>query len=129
MSTSYLAFVLAAPEHPGRWVGYMMAQIAVIGGLIWLIVWAVRKSRSQRPPHQQYPGGYPSPYYQQQPPPPGQWPPHQPPPGYWPPQQPAPPSGYWPQQQPGPWPPSPQSQAPPPPWPPAAGGPPPPTGT
>ncbi|TDL11868.1 hypothetical protein EUA04_02480 [Mycolicibacterium obuense] len=117
MSTSYLALELAAAEHPGRWVGYMVAQLAVVGGVVWLVVWAVRKSRAPRyprPPQQPFPGGY----YQQ--PPPGQWPQQPPPPAYWP-QQPPPPPGYWPPQQqpPGPWPQQP------PPWLPAGGGTPP----
>ncbi|MEH3139526.1 MAG: hypothetical protein PGN37_04945 [Mycobacterium kyogaense] len=112
MSTSYLVLELAAPEHPGRWVGAMVMRLAILGGLIWLVVWAIRKSRAPKRPQQPYPGGY----YQQ--PPPGQWPQQPPPPqGYWP-QQPPPP-GYWPPQQPPPgqWP----QQAPPPPWPPAGG--------
>ncbi|MEW5811863.1 MAG: hypothetical protein AB1925_20710 [Actinomycetota bacterium] len=100
MSISYLALELAAPEHPGRWVGAMIVRLAIVGGLIWLVVWAIRKSRAPKYPQQPYPGGY-----YQQPPPPGPWPP---PPGSW--QQPPPPT----------WPPP-----PPPPWAPGGGGPPP----
>lgn len=90
MSTSYLALELAAPEHPGRWVGTMIVRLAIVGGLIWLVVWAIRKSRAPKHPQQQYPGTY-----YQQPPPPGYWPQQPPPPGPWP-QQPPPP-GPWPQ--------------------------------
>ena len=101
MSTLQLAMDLAAPEHPGRLVGAIIAQVAIVGGLIWLIVWAVRKARAPRPP--QYP--YPPAYYQQFPPPQAPWP-HQPPPpgagGY--PPYPTQPGGAWPPQTPPPYP-------------------------
>ncbi|BBX67353.1 hypothetical protein [Mycolicibacterium psychrotolerans] len=112
MSTLQQAMEMAAPEHPGRWVGAMVMRLIIVGGLIWLIVWAVRKARSPRPP--QYP--YPPAYYQQ-PPPGAPWP-HQPPPppgaggdppyptqpgGAWPPQAPPPYAApHWPQQPPPP---------------------------
>jgi hypothetical protein len=105
-----LATDLAVPEHPGRLVGAMVVQVAIVGGLIWLIVWAVRSARAPKPPQNPYPPAY----YQQFPPPQAPWPPQPP--------YPAPPGGTWPPQPPPPYPyPAPgwPQQAPPP------GGPPP----
>ena len=90
MSSFQLAMDLAAPEHRGRLVGAMLAQLAIVGGLVWLIVWAVRSARGRRPPQNPYPPGY----YLQYPPPQAPWPHQSPPPagGPWPPQG-GPPTG------------------------------------
>ncbi len=102
VSSIQLAMDLAAPERPGRLVGAMVAQIALVGGVVWLIVWAVRNARRPRPPQNPYPPAY---YQQYRPEAPWPYPP--PPAGHpWPPQAapPYPPPG-WPQQPPLPYPP------------------------
>jgi len=119
MSTVLLALDMAASDHPGRWVGAMIARLLVLGGLIWLVVWAVRRSRAQKRPQYPYPPGYQQPMTgMPYPPPAGHWPPPAPP-GNWPPQQQAPPG--W-GQQPG-WGPPPPGWGQQPPYPPP--GPPP----
>lgn len=57
VSSIQLAMDLAAPDHPGRLVGAMLAQVAIVGGLVWLVVWAVR-ARGRRQAQHLYPPGY-----------------------------------------------------------------------